>query len=60
MRKLTRTDKLYEAVAAYIKELGGSAVVIGGTALVEEGNGKYKYGLMIRIVGKKPQLPIPK
>ena len=49
-------DSLYSAVRDYIENRGGTVVVIGGIALVEEGTAKYNYGLMIRITGKKPNI----
>ena len=52
------TDKLYEAVRDYIEKNGGSIIVIGGIAIVEESPLKYNYGLLIRITGKKPQFKI--
>ena len=51
------TDILYEAVRAYIENRGGSVVVIGGIALVQESPLKYNYGLMVRVTGKKPTNP---
>jgi hypothetical protein len=48
------TDKLYEAVRSYVEGRGGSVLVIGGVALVDEGIGKYNYGVMVRVTGKKP------
>jgi hypothetical protein len=48
------TEELYKATINYIKTNKGTVVVIGGIAIVDEGLGKYKYGLMIRIMGKKP------
>ena len=47
-------DNLYQAVVKYIEKNKGNVVVIGGVALVNEGE-KYKYGLMVRITGKKPK-----
>ena len=48
------TDKLYEAVRDYIEERDGSVVIIGGIAIIDEGELKFNYGLMVRITGKKP------
>ena len=48
------TDALYKAVVGYVKKRKGSVVVIGGIALVQEGPEKFKFGLMVRCVGKKP------
>ena len=54
------TDVLYDAAIKYIKNRGGSALVIGGVALVTEPLApKYNYGLMIRITGKKPENILP-
>lgn len=53
-KKSTVTDKLYEAVVAYVQENSGSVAVIGGIALVDEGRGKSSYGVMVRCLGKKP------
>ena len=51
------TDKLYKAVVGYVEANGGTAVVIGGIALVDEGTAKYNYGVMVRVTGKKPVFP---
>ena len=48
------TSKLYEAVRDYIEARNGTVVVIRGIAIVQEGL-KFKYGLMIRVIGKKPE-----
>jgi len=50
------TANLYKAVQDYIEKRGGSVLVIGGTALVQESPLKYNYGLMVRITGKKPEI----
>ena len=47
-------DRLYRAVVNYIENHGGTALVIGGIALVQESPLKFNYGIMIRITGKKP------
>ena len=47
-------DNLYKAVQEYVEKRGGSALVIGGTALVQESPLKYNYGVMVRVTGKKP------
>lgn len=47
-------NKLYEAVIDYIEKRNGTVAVIGGIVLVDEGDAKYNYGLMVRITGKKP------
>lgn len=54
------TDKLYNAVADYIKSNGGSVAVIGGIAIVDWGGAKLNYGLVVRITGKKPNFTPPK
>lgn len=48
------TDRLYKAVLDYVEKNHGTALVIGGIAIVEEGTSKYNYGVMIRCTGKKP------
>ena len=48
-------DELYRAVMNYIEKRGGSVVVIGEIALVEEGPLKYNYGVMVRVVGQRPR-----
>ena len=48
-------NKLYEAVRDYIESKGGTVVVIGGIAIVQEDSiRKFNYGIMVRITGKKP------
>ena len=49
------TDKLYKAVVAYVEKNGGTAVVIGGIALVQEDARQFNYGVMVRVIGKKPE-----
>ena len=46
-------DKIYKSVIEYIEFYNGKVLVIGGIALVDEGM-RNKYGVMIRILGKKP------
>lgn len=50
-------DNLYQAVINYIQKRNGTAVVIGGIALVDEGDAKFNYGVMVRVTGIKPSLP---
>ena len=50
----TPIEQLYKAVVRYVEANGGTAVVIGGIALVEEGPNKFNYGIMVRATGKKP------
>ena len=55
------TDKLYEAVRDYIEANKGTVVVIGGIAIMQEPHdSEYKYSLLVRIVGKKPNFNPPK
>ena len=50
-----KTDALYEAVRNYIESKGGTVVVIGGIALVQEDPMmKFNYGIMVRVTGRKP------
>ena len=49
-------DNLYKAVQDYIEKRGGSVLIIGGIALVQESPLKYNYGLMLRVTGKKPKI----
>jgi hypothetical protein len=51
-------DNLYKAVVDYIKNRGGSVVVIGGIALVQEDERKFNYGVMVRVTGKKPKIDV--
>lgn len=51
-------DNLYKAVVDYIKNRGGSVVVIGGIALVQEDEHKFNYGVMVRVTGKKPKIDV--
>ena len=46
-------DRLYQSVIDYVKKNKGSVDVIGGIAIVDEGK-KNKYGVMIRVLGRKP------
>jgi hypothetical protein len=48
-------NRLYTAARDYVEEHEGSVVVIGGVALVDEGNNKF--GIMVRCLGKKPNFP---
>ena len=53
-------DALYKAVIKYVESRGGTAVVIGDIALVQEDPfRKFNYGVMVRITGKKPNFPSP-
>lgn len=49
-------NRLYTAVRDYVEKNGGTILVIGGTALIDEGE-KNKYGIMVRCFGKKPNFP---
>ena len=48
-------NRLYTAVRDYVEKHKGSAVVIGGISLVDEGRGPFNYGIMVRCTGKRPQ-----
>jgi len=49
------TDRLYKAVAAYVKNRNGSLVVIGGIQVIEwPGDGVGKFTIGIKCLGKKP------
>ena len=50
----TPAEQLYKAVVRYIEANGGTAVVIGSIALVQETPLKFNYGVMVRVTGKKP------
>lgn len=50
----TPTDRLYKAILAYVKAYEGTAIVIGGIALVREGPSEFNYGIMVRCTGKLP------
>ena len=57
--KKDATDKLYAAVASYIKSRGGSAVVIGGISIIRwPGEQKYNFTLGVGITGKIPTVEI--
>ena len=49
-----KTDNLYKSVIEYIEKNNGKVIVIGGVSIIEL-SGKYKYGLVIKITGKKPK-----
>lgn len=51
------TDQLYKAVFNYVKKHNGTAVVMGGIALVKEGPNDFNYGIMVRCTGKLPEFP---
>lgn len=57
-KKITTGDRvlnrLYSAVVAYTHKYGGTAVVIGGVALVQDSPNQYNYGIMVRCTGKLP------
>lgn len=48
------TSQLYKSAVRYIESVGGSASLVGGIAIVQDSPLKYKYGVMVRIVGKLP------
>ncbi len=52
-------DRLYAAAIAYTKKHGGTAVVVGGVALVQDSPLKYNYGIMVRMTGKPPTFTLP-
>jgi len=45
-------DKMARAIGEYIKAMGGSAVVVGGTSI--EQHEKFKYTLRVDVTGKPP------
>ena len=47
-------DSLYKAVMKYVEKHGGTALIIGGVAIVQESPLEFNYGVMVRITGKKP------
>ena len=49
------TNRLYTAVRDYVEKNHGSVVVMGGIALVEEGQSPDHFGIMVRCLGKKPE-----
>jgi hypothetical protein len=52
------TQAMYLAVAKYIKELGGSAAVIGGVSVMKKPEDlKFNYSLVINITGQSPVEP---
>jgi hypothetical protein len=54
------TNRLYEAVAAYVEKNGGSVVVIGGIQIQEwPGDGKFKFTVAVRCSGRRPVYATP-
>ncbi len=56
MNKVTKKtfNNLCYAVANYIKESGGTAVVIGGISISVDANLKKRYKFIIDVVGNPP------
>lgn len=51
-------DRLYKAVANYVKMVGGSVVVIGGVQIQQwPGDGEFRFTVGIRCSGRKPDFP---
>lgn len=50
-------SRLYNSVIEYVEELGGSCIVIGGIAIVQEDPNENRFGIMVRVLGKKPTFP---
>ena len=50
------TEAMYMAIAKYIKETGGSAVVVGGVSIMKKPGEfrKYNYLIIVDITGKCP------
>ena len=52
------TIALYHAVAAYVENLGGTAIVIGGIEIAKwPDEPKFKYRLAIQVTGQMPEKP---
>src|SRR5262249_28158896 len=51
-RRRDPIDRLYAAVARYVKAKGGSVVVIGGIQCEELGG--YRYAIKVQCTGRKP------
>lgn len=45
--------KMYKAIAKYVKDMGGSAIILGGVSL-QRTTSKTRYTLCVEIVGKRP------
>lgn len=46
---------MYRAIAEYIKEAGGNAIVLGGIEIMKKpGDLKYNYTFCVKITGKSP------
>jgi hypothetical protein len=52
-------EQLYKATVRYIEKNGGSALVVGGIAIVQEGGDERRYGIIVEVFGKKPIMPNP-
>lgn len=49
------TNTMYRAVAKYIEEAGGTAVVIGGVSIAQKTDGRKKaFTVMIDVTGNNP------
>lgn len=56
--KKDATDRLYRAVAAYLKSKGGMAIVVGGIQIIEwPSDQKYHFTVGIKVTGHKPKFP---
>ena len=61
--KLDRSPymQLYRAVARYVKSKGGQVVVAGGVQIMQEpGDGDFRYGVVVRVTGRKPTFALDK
>lgn len=53
-------DRLYKAVAAYVKSRGGNVAVIGGVQVQKwPGDLKFNWTLGIRCTGQRPLYSVP-
>ena len=53
-------DRLYKAVANYVKKGGGKLIIVGGVEIQEwPGEGEHKFRVAIRCLGRKPSFVAP-
>lgn len=54
-RKEKAEDRLLMAVANWVKVAGGKALMFGGIELQDFHEGKYKFRVAVRCVGRRPE-----
>lgn len=47
-------NDMYKAIAKYIQEAGGTAIVLGGVSITARGERKFNYTICIDVTGVPP------